>query len=64
LSSVVAASTEGYAFPTDLDPDQPIDGLAPEAQAAHVRRALQQGYPPDVLGAELAGQDERRTAAH
>jgi ectoine hydroxylase-related dioxygenase (phytanoyl-CoA dioxygenase family) len=38
LHNVVAASAEGYAFPTNLDRDQPIDGLAPETQADLVRR--------------------------
>jgi ectoine hydroxylase-related dioxygenase (phytanoyl-CoA dioxygenase family) len=30
LRNVVAASAEGYAFPTNLDRDQPVGGLAPE----------------------------------
>jgi ectoine hydroxylase-related dioxygenase (phytanoyl-CoA dioxygenase family) len=63
LRNVVAASAEGYAFPTNLDRDQPIGGLAPETQAELVWRALQEGWSPDVLDAELAAQDQRHTAA-
>jgi ectoine hydroxylase-related dioxygenase (phytanoyl-CoA dioxygenase family) len=63
LRNVVAASAEGYAFPTNLDRDQPIGGLAPETQAELVWRALQEGWSPGVLDTGLAAQDERRTAA-
>ncbi len=44
---------EGYAFPTDLDRDQPVGGLAPETQAELVWRALQQGWPAGTLAKEL-----------
>jgi ectoine hydroxylase-related dioxygenase (phytanoyl-CoA dioxygenase family) len=63
LRNVIAASAEGYAFPTNLDRDQPIGGLAPETQAELVRRALQEGWSPEVLGTELAAQVERHAAA-
>ena len=63
LRNVVAASAEGYAFPTNLDRDQPIGGLAPETQAELVRRALQEQWAPDALGAELTAQAERHTSA-
>lgn len=59
LLNVVAASAEGYAFPTNLDRDQPIGGLAPETQAQLLWRALQHGWTPDALDTELTGQSER-----
>src|SRR3954453_2117915 len=62
LRNVVAASAEGYAFPTNLDRDQPIGGLAPETQAELVWRALQEDWTPDTLGAELAAQAQRHTS--
>ena len=40
LASVIAASAEGYPFPTNLDNDPPIDGLASESQAELLSRAL------------------------
>src|SRR3954462_3520078 len=63
LRNVVAASAEGYAFPTNLDRDQPIGGLAPETQAELVLRGLQAGGTPPALGAELTAQAERHTSA-
>jgi ectoine hydroxylase-related dioxygenase (phytanoyl-CoA dioxygenase family) len=63
LRNVVTASAEGYAFPTDLDRDQPIGGLAPETQAELVWRALQAGWSPEVLDAELSVQAGRHTSA-
>jgi ectoine hydroxylase-related dioxygenase (phytanoyl-CoA dioxygenase family) len=63
LRNVVAASAEGYAFPTNLDRDQPIGGLAPETQAELVWRALQAGWSPDALEAELSAQGQRRASA-
>lgn len=43
LDNVIAASAEGYAFPSNLDLDQPITGLAGETQAELVKRALDSG---------------------
>ncbi|MGR7027426.1 phytanoyl-CoA dioxygenase family protein [Geodermatophilus sp. URMC 62] len=60
LRNVLAASAEGYAFPTDLDRDQPIGGLAPETQAELVWRALQEDWSPQALDAELTAQAGRR----
>jgi ectoine hydroxylase-related dioxygenase (phytanoyl-CoA dioxygenase family) len=47
LDHVIAASVEGYAFPTNLDRDQPIGGLAPQTQADLVRQALDEDWPAD-----------------
>jgi ectoine hydroxylase-related dioxygenase (phytanoyl-CoA dioxygenase family) len=63
LRNVVAASAEGYAFPTNLDRDQPIGGLAPETQAELVWRALAEQWPAEALDAELSAQTERHTSA-
>jgi ectoine hydroxylase-related dioxygenase (phytanoyl-CoA dioxygenase family) len=58
--NVIAASAEGYAFPTNLDHDQPVDGLAPPTQAALLRRALAEGWSPATLTRELHTQAGRR----
>jgi hypothetical protein len=62
LRNVVAASAEGYAFPTNLDRDQPIGGLAPETQAELVWRALQEGWPAETFDRELSEHAGRRTS--
>ncbi|WP_055619080.1 phytanoyl-CoA dioxygenase family protein [Streptomyces sp. JHA19] len=60
--NVIAASAEGYPFPTNLDSDPPVDGLAPPSQADLVRRALAEGLPPEALRAQLRAGAERRTS--
>ncbi|MFJ7074248.1 phytanoyl-CoA dioxygenase family protein [Streptomyces sp. NPDC098781] len=59
-ANVIAASAEGYPFPTNLDSDPPVDGLAPPAQADVVRRALGEGWTPEALRDELRAGAERR----
>jgi hypothetical protein len=46
VANVIAASAEGYAFPTNLDRDQPIGGLAPQTQAEPTTRA---GSSPSMI---------------
>ncbi|GHA93949.1 phytanoyl-CoA dioxygenase [Streptomyces tendae] len=60
LEQVVAASAEGYAFPTNLDRDPPVDGLAPPSQADVVRRALREEWTPQALRARLRADRIRR----
>ncbi|MGV9992098.1 phytanoyl-CoA dioxygenase family protein [Streptomyces sp. NPDC003374] len=60
LERVVAASAEGYPFPTNLDDDPPVDGLAPPSQADLVRRALRENWTPDALRARLRAAAGRR----
>lgn len=40
LDTVIAASAEGYPFPTNLDRDQPVASMAPPTQADLVRASL------------------------
>ncbi len=44
VANAVAASAEGYAFPTNLDRDPPVGGLAPETQQALMQRALGESW--------------------
>lgn len=60
LRDVVAASAEGYAFPTDLDRDAPIGGMAPQTQAELAWEALDQGWDAGRLDEALSAQEERR----
>jgi ectoine hydroxylase-related dioxygenase (phytanoyl-CoA dioxygenase family) len=60
LDNVVVATAEGYAFPTNLDLDQPIGSLAPPSQVDTVLAALANDLTPDELDVALRGQDDRR----
>ncbi len=60
--AVIAAAAEGYAFPTNLDTDPPLGGLAPESQAALMQRALDAGMSAEEFGAALDAQAARRGA--
>ncbi|MFE1029646.1 phytanoyl-CoA dioxygenase family protein [Streptomyces sp. NPDC058818] len=60
LENVVAASAEGYPFPTNLDSDPPVDGLAPPSQADVLRRALREEWTPEALREVLRADRGRR----
>ena len=62
LRNVVAASAEGYAFPTNLDRDQPVGGLAPQTQAELVWQALGEGWDAAAFAAGLRAHTDRRRA--
>lgn len=61
LAHAVAASAEGYAFPTNLDRDSPVDGMTPASQADHVLEALSDHVSPADLATRLdaVGQAKR-----
>ncbi len=61
VDAAIAATAEGYSFPTNLDSDPPAGGLAPETQAALFRRALEGGMAPDEFNNQLTRQSARRT---
>jgi ectoine hydroxylase-related dioxygenase (phytanoyl-CoA dioxygenase family) len=60
LQNALTAAAEGYPFPTNLDLDQPVDGLTPASQAEIVHDALTAGVTPEDLGALLDGYVARR----
>lgn len=60
VDNVIAAGAEGYAFPTNLDRDQPVDGLAPPTQAALLRQALSEKWDEARFSAALEAQADRR----
>jgi len=60
LVNAVVATAEGYAFPTNLDSDQPIGSLAPPTQVDSVLAALADGLSTEELDLALRTQEERR----
>lgn len=53
LDAVLAASAEGYSFPTNLDRDPPVGGLAPKTQKALLREAVLENWPAQKLSDAL-----------
>jgi ectoine hydroxylase-related dioxygenase (phytanoyl-CoA dioxygenase family) len=60
IENVVVATAEGYAFPTNLDSDQPIGSLAPASQVDTVLDALHDDLTEHDLDIALREQNERR----
>ncbi len=59
-ANAVAACAEGYSFPTNLDRDPPIGGLAPKTQAALMHEALTGCWEPEAFAKALDYQSWRR----
>lgn len=59
-ANAIAATAEGYSFPTNLDRDPPLGGLAPKSQATLVHEALAARWTPDQLNAALDAQVAKR----
>jgi ectoine hydroxylase-related dioxygenase (phytanoyl-CoA dioxygenase family) len=60
IDNVIGASAEGYAFPTNLDRDQPVGGLAPQTQASLVRQAVAEKWDEATFTEALLAQAGRR----
>ena len=56
LDTVIAASAEGYPFPTNLDRDQPVASMAPPTQADLVRALLAEQASVAELQERLSAQ--------
>lgn len=59
IANVIAASAEGYPFPTNLDSNPPVGGMAPKTQADFLRDALAVGQNADEFFAALAALDAK-----
>ncbi|WP_170361555.1 phytanoyl-CoA dioxygenase family protein [Ruegeria arenilitoris] len=62
LDAAIAATAEGYPFPTNLDTDPPIGGNAPESQADILRRAVVEGWTETILAEALSALHTRQAA--
>ncbi len=62
LNAAIAATAEGYPFPTNLDTDPPIGGNAPESQADILRRAAAEGWSESQLADALSALLTRQAA--
>ena len=62
IQAAIAATAEGYSFPTNLDNDPPKGGLAPETQQAFFLRALKSKMNKVEFDNQLKLMDTKRTA--
>ena len=53
VANVIAATAEGYSFPTNLDRNPPIGGMAPKTQAAYLAEAVAGRWTEAQLAAAL-----------
>jgi ectoine hydroxylase-related dioxygenase (phytanoyl-CoA dioxygenase family) len=60
LLNSIAACAEGYAFPTNLDRDPPLKGLAPQSQSDFVWQALESDKSASDLSATLEALSSRQ----
>ena len=58
--NAIAASAEGYSFPTNLDRDPPKGGMAPKTQQDLMRQALRENWEPEVFVNEAEAQAWRK----
>jgi hypothetical protein len=58
--NAIASTAEGYSFPTNLDRDPPLGGLAPKTQAALFKEALAGDWTPQEFNEALALQAAKK----
>lgn len=62
IANAIAATAEGNSFPTNLDSDPPVGGLAPKTQNAMMTEALAEGVDPATFAARVDGHAAKRRA--
>jgi len=60
LNNIVCAAAEGYSFPTNLDSDPPVDGMAPRPQSVLLQNCLADNVSPDQFKQQLHAHAGRR----
>ena len=60
--AVIASCAEGYPFPTNLDNDPPVGGLAPGSQQVLFARALRESWAVDTFVSAIRRQAAQREA--
>jgi ectoine hydroxylase-related dioxygenase (phytanoyl-CoA dioxygenase family) len=60
IANAIASCAEGYSFPTNLDRDPPVGGLAPKTQAQLMHEALMGDWSDEAFVKGLADQAEKK----
>lgn len=58
--NALASCAEGYAFPTNLDTDPPVGGLAPKTQATLMQEGLEARQSASAFADALDAMEQRR----
>ena len=64
VDAVIASTAEGYPFPTNLDTDPPLGGLAPLTQQAVFRKALAEKWTEKAFHIAIDERDMKRVSSH
>jgi ectoine hydroxylase-related dioxygenase (phytanoyl-CoA dioxygenase family) len=59
-ANAIAACAEGYSFPTNLDRDPPLGGLAPQTQEALMTQALTENWEPEAFTKAAEAQARKK----
>ncbi|VVN27743.1 hypothetical protein PS664_04657 [Pseudomonas fluorescens] len=60
--AVIACTADGYSFPTNLDTDPPLQGLAPQTGQQLMQQALNERWPYSDFAAAVAQMRAKRQA--
>lgn len=60
--AVIACTADGYSFPTNLDTDPPLQGLAPQTGQQLMQQALNERWPYPDFAAAVAQMRAKRQA--
>jgi ectoine hydroxylase-related dioxygenase (phytanoyl-CoA dioxygenase family) len=60
LHAAIASCAEGYPFPTNLDTDPPLGGLAPESQQQLMKRAIHEAWSESAFRDAVVAQHRKR----
>ncbi|MGY1882898.1 phytanoyl-CoA dioxygenase family protein [Pseudomonas reactans] len=62
VEAVIACTADGYSFPTNLDTDPPLKGLAPQTGQQLMQQALDERWPLSDFAAAVAQMRAKRQA--
>lgn len=62
VEALIATAAQGYSFPTNLDSDPPLKGLAPMTGQQWLRQALEQRLPYAAFAAQVEVMRDKRRA--
>jgi ectoine hydroxylase-related dioxygenase (phytanoyl-CoA dioxygenase family) len=62
VSAVIAMSADGYSFPTNLDTDPPLHGMAPQTGQQLMQQALDERWPVERFSEAVEAMRVKRLA--